>query len=118
MTGVMLAAWLSFTSLVAEAGNDPDRLYAYRQHLPSALEAAALWSERLAYGAGDLEAAWKLARACYSPITVVDMALCRWILQDSRPAAQTFTGARSRGRMRVRRSRRGRDGVPSNVLFS
>jgi hypothetical protein len=37
---------------------------------------------------------------------VREMALCGRILQDSRPAAQTFTGARSRARTRVKRSRR------------
>jgi tetratricopeptide (TPR) repeat protein len=44
---------------------DPDALYAEREHLPSALDAARAWEARLAGGARDFEAAWKLARACY-----------------------------------------------------
>ena len=44
---------------------DPDSLYAAREHLPSALDAAALWESRMSGDARDFEAAWKLARACY-----------------------------------------------------
>ena len=44
---------------------DPDRLYADRAQLASALEAAAIWQERLERDEEDFEAAWKLARACY-----------------------------------------------------
>jgi len=44
---------------------DPDRLYADRARLPSALEAATIWEERLEGEAPDFESAWKLARACY-----------------------------------------------------
>lgn len=47
------------------AGSDPDDLYAQRAQLDHALEAAAIWEGRLAGGAPDFEAAWKLARACY-----------------------------------------------------
>ena len=49
--------------IAQEATKDPDRLYADREHLQSALDAAALW-ERQAAG-GEYEAAWKLAKACY-----------------------------------------------------
>jgi tetratricopeptide (TPR) repeat protein len=48
-----------------QSGKDPDRLYADREHLPSAREAAAIWEARLAKDKTDFEAAWKLARACY-----------------------------------------------------
>ena len=44
---------------------DPDRLYADRARVPSALEAATIWEERLKGEAADFESAWKLARACY-----------------------------------------------------
>jgi hypothetical protein len=44
---------------------DPDRLYADREHLQSALEAAAVWESRLKSNPQDFESAWKLARACY-----------------------------------------------------
>lgn len=50
-----------------EAGQaaDPDGLYADREHLPSALAAAAAWEARLSSDSRDFEAAWKLAKACY-----------------------------------------------------
>jgi tetratricopeptide (TPR) repeat protein len=44
---------------------DPDLLYAGRQDLARALEAAAIWESRLAANPGDFESAWKLARAAY-----------------------------------------------------
>jgi hypothetical protein len=44
---------------------DPDTLYADREHLSSAMQASAIWEARMAAGAADYEAAWKLARACY-----------------------------------------------------
>jgi tetratricopeptide (TPR) repeat protein len=44
---------------------NPDRLYADREHLQSALDAAALWESRLKTNPKDFESAWKLARACY-----------------------------------------------------
>lgn len=44
---------------------DPDALYRDRATLSSATRAADLWAERLAAQAGDVEAAWKLARARY-----------------------------------------------------
>jgi tetratricopeptide (TPR) repeat protein len=55
------------TTLVRSAAQpgDPDRLYADREHLPSARQAAAIWEARLTNDPRDFEAAWKLARACY-----------------------------------------------------
>ncbi len=44
---------------------DPDALYRDRDTLASATRAAAIWAERLARNAKDLEAAWKLGRAHY-----------------------------------------------------
>jgi tetratricopeptide (TPR) repeat protein len=44
---------------------DPDRLYADREHLASALEAARIWEARLVKDPHDFESAWKLARTCY-----------------------------------------------------
>jgi len=49
----------------AQDAKDPDRLYADREHLQSALEAASVWDARLAKDMNDFESAWKLARACY-----------------------------------------------------
>lgn len=44
---------------------DPDRLYADRANLSSALEAATIWEARLVKDPRDFESAWKLARTCY-----------------------------------------------------
>lgn len=44
---------------------DPDALYAKREDLASARQAAEIWAGRLAADARDFEAAWKLARARY-----------------------------------------------------
>lgn len=44
---------------------DPDRLYADRAQLSSALQAATIWEQRLGGPVPDFESAWKLARACY-----------------------------------------------------
>jgi tetratricopeptide (TPR) repeat protein len=59
------------TSLTAGAAQDggktadPDRLYADREHLQSAMDAAAIWESRLKSNPKDFESAWKLARTCY-----------------------------------------------------
>lgn len=66
MWALLLA--LAVLAAPAPAGQDaadPDGLYAAREHLPSALEAARIWDERLSRNARDFEAAWKLARVCY-----------------------------------------------------
>jgi tetratricopeptide (TPR) repeat protein len=44
---------------------DPDILYADREHLKSALEAASIWESRMNNDPKDFESTWKLARACY-----------------------------------------------------
>ena len=48
-----------------ETAKDPDRLYAERERLQSALDAAAVWDAQLKSDPKNFEAAWKLARACY-----------------------------------------------------
>jgi Flp pilus assembly protein TadD len=48
----------------AAAGN-PDALYARRDDLASARQAAAIWESRLERNPKDFESAWKLARALY-----------------------------------------------------
>ena len=63
---VWLAAGVGSASAgVQDAAKDPDRLYADRERLESALDAAAVWDARLKKDPKDFEAAWKLARACY-----------------------------------------------------
>jgi hypothetical protein len=44
---------------------DPDLLYRDRANVASAVQAAAVWEQRLAASPKDFESAWKLARACY-----------------------------------------------------
>jgi hypothetical protein len=50
---------------IAQNVSDPDALYARRDDLPSARQAAEIWAERLKTNPKDYEAAWKLARARY-----------------------------------------------------
>jgi tetratricopeptide (TPR) repeat protein len=45
--------------------SDPDALYAKRQDIPSAQQAARIWQSRLLKNPNDFESAWKLARATY-----------------------------------------------------
>jgi tetratricopeptide (TPR) repeat protein len=45
--------------------HDPDALYAKREDLASARQAAAIWADRLQKNPRDSESAWKLARARY-----------------------------------------------------
>lgn len=45
--------------------SDPDALYAAREDLAKAREAAAVWADRLQKAPRDFESAWKLARARY-----------------------------------------------------
>ena len=58
---VLLAALLQSTP----ATEDPDRLYADRENLASALRAADIWEARLAADPSSYDAAWKLSRICY-----------------------------------------------------
>jgi tetratricopeptide (TPR) repeat protein len=67
---LVLVVWLaagvgSASAGVQDAAKDPDRLYADRERLESALDAGAVWDARLKKDPKDFEAAWKLARACY-----------------------------------------------------
>ena len=52
-------------AVVASTSTEADALYALRDDHPNALAAAAFWAQRVASDQADLEAAWKLARACY-----------------------------------------------------
>jgi tetratricopeptide (TPR) repeat protein len=67
MHRVILALLLLLFSAGARAqdAHDPDRLYADREKLSSAIEAASIWEARLARNSRDFESAWKLAKACY-----------------------------------------------------
>lgn len=52
-------------AIVQQPTADPDTLYAGREDLASARQAAAIWQTRLQQNPKDFESAWKLARARY-----------------------------------------------------
>jgi tetratricopeptide (TPR) repeat protein len=58
-------AWAAAPAAPRQAAPDPDELYARRQDLASARQAAAIWDARLAQDGKDFESAWKLARVRY-----------------------------------------------------
>ena len=63
---LVLAVLLLCAPLRAQdSARDPDRLYADREHLQSAMDAAAVWESRVKTNPKDFESAWKLARTCY-----------------------------------------------------
>jgi tetratricopeptide (TPR) repeat protein len=57
--------YIAASSVIGSAQPDADALYRDRESLESALQAATIWSERLAQNPSDYESAWKLARAQY-----------------------------------------------------
>jgi tetratricopeptide (TPR) repeat protein len=67
MMSCILALYLAVSAVPAAAQqtSDPDALYARRDDLASARQAAAIWSARLEADARNFDAAWKLARADY-----------------------------------------------------
>jgi tetratricopeptide (TPR) repeat protein len=52
-------------AIAQDPASDPDSLYARRDDLASARQAAAIWQARLQQNPKDFESAWKLARARY-----------------------------------------------------
>jgi tetratricopeptide (TPR) repeat protein len=52
-------------SVAALPAQNADALYADREHLASARQAAEMWAADLARDAKNFEAAWKLSRVCY-----------------------------------------------------
>jgi TRAP transporter T-component len=66
MWPLVLSALLAVASSSAQTdGKDPDLLYAGREQLANARQAADIWEARLTANPRDFESAWKLARACY-----------------------------------------------------
>jgi tetratricopeptide (TPR) repeat protein len=66
MWSLILSTLLLLAPGVAQTdGKDPDRLYAAREQLANARQAADIWEARLSANTKDYESAWKLARACY-----------------------------------------------------
>ena len=62
---VIASSLVAFGAQDGAKPTDPDRLYADREHLQSAIDAASVWESRLKMNPRDFESAWKLARACY-----------------------------------------------------
>ena len=64
MISCILVFYLAIFGIIEQPA-DPDALYAQREQIGSARQAAAIWAERLKTNPRDYEAAWKLARAHY-----------------------------------------------------
>ncbi|HVJ27720.1 MAG TPA: TRAP transporter TatT component family protein [Vicinamibacterales bacterium] len=64
MMSCILVFYLAIFGILPQAPG-PDALYAQRDQIASARQAAAIWDQRLKTNGGDFEAAWKLARAHY-----------------------------------------------------
>lgn len=54
-----------YLSVATLQGADPDALYAQRENLGAARQAADIWKQRLDANGRDFESAWKLARTYY-----------------------------------------------------
>lgn len=71
MTSCIFVLYIALSGATAapvtrgQAEGDADALYAARETLANARQAAAIWEARLQRDPGDFEAAWKLARARY-----------------------------------------------------
>jgi len=66
MLGLALTVVLLFAASASQTdGKDPDLLYAGREQLANARQAADIWEARLTANSRDFDSAWKLARACY-----------------------------------------------------
>jgi tetratricopeptide (TPR) repeat protein len=66
MLGLALTVVLLFAASASQTdGKDPDLLYAGRDQLANARQAADIWEARLTANSRDFDSAWKLARACY-----------------------------------------------------
>lgn len=67
MTSCILVLYIAVCGATAavQAPPNADALYAARDDIASARQAAAIWADRLAKDPSDFEAAWKLARARY-----------------------------------------------------
>jgi len=66
MLGLALTVVLLFAASASQTdGKDPDLLYAGREQLANARQAADIWEARLTANSRDFDSAWKVARACY-----------------------------------------------------
>jgi hypothetical protein len=65
MSCILVFYLLAFAGTGAGTARDPDALYAGREDVAKAREAAAIWADRLQKNTKDFESAWKLSRASY-----------------------------------------------------
>jgi len=65
VTSVQSVSPASAVELIQDESLDPDALYARRENVTFAQQAAAIWQSRLQKNPNDFESAWKLARATY-----------------------------------------------------
>jgi cytochrome c-type biogenesis protein CcmH/NrfG len=78
-------------SAIVEQTDDPDALYAKREDVSSAQQAARIWQSRLQQNPNDFESAWKLARASYWIGTQGPEAQRRATLEQGVTAGRTAT---------------------------
>ena len=82
---------VSASSTIAQDSADPDALYAKRDDIASAQQAARVWQSRLKHNPNDFESAWKLAKATYWIGTQGPEAQRRATLEQGITAGRTAT---------------------------
>jgi tetratricopeptide (TPR) repeat protein len=100
----LLGACDPAAAVAQPAGADPAALYANREALADAEQAASLWEQALAADPGDFDAAWKLARACY------------W-LGGHRLTAEARTAAFTRGMAAAQAAIAARSNLPAGYFW-
>ena len=87
----LLLFGVSSASAIVEQTDDPDALYAKRQDIAAAQQAAKIWQSRQQKNPNDFESAWKLARATYWIGTQGPEAERKGTLEQGIAAARTAT---------------------------
>jgi len=82
---------VSASSTIVQDSADPDALYARRDDIASAQQAAGVWQSRLEHNPNDFESAWKLAKATYWIGTQGPEAQRRATLEQGIIAGRTAT---------------------------
>jgi tetratricopeptide (TPR) repeat protein len=81
----------SVVEVIQDQSPDPDALYARRENVAFAKQAATIWQSRLQKNPNDFESAWKLARATYWIGTQGPPADRRAALEQGIAAGRTAT---------------------------
>jgi TRAP transporter TatT component family protein len=92
LTAASSASVTSSIAPVQSESGDPDGLYAKRENVTYAQEAAAIWQSRLQNNPNDFDSAWKLARAAYWIGTQGPAADRRTALEQGIAAGRAATG--------------------------